>query len=169
MYPAFQRGTAANEKHKWKEVCGRMRDFSFFFDLTNKVNKRGSGDQAQHSGLFLLTALIGVLVSFCEQIQQDHNPLTSQAGTVLALPTEGWDNNLALTLPRTDWNTASLPEGRQLLLKTIWWTTWGIYPTWKALSVGMPDGDKDYSPAFVWQNVNEAQIPSCSHDGVLKA
>lgn len=74
----------------------------FFFDLTNKVNKRGSGDQAQHSGLFLLTALIGVLVTFCEQIQQDHNPLTSQAGTVLALPTEGWDNNLALTLPRTD-------------------------------------------------------------------
>ena len=167
MYPAFQGGTAANEKHKWKEVCGRMRDFFFPFLIWQmKVNKRGSGDQAEHSGLCFLTALIGVLVSFCEQIQQDHNPLTSQAGTVLALPTEGWDNNLALTLPRTDWNIASLPAGRQLLLRPFGPHEEYIQ-TWKALSAGMPDRDKDYSPAFVWQNVNEGQIPSCSHDGVL--
>lgn len=59
MYSAFQRGTVTDKKHKWKELCGRVRDT--FFDPTSKVNK-GGGNQAEHSGLRFLTALIGVLV-----------------------------------------------------------------------------------------------------------
>lgn len=60
-----------------------MRDN--FFDPTSKVN-RGGGNQAEHSGLRFLTALIGGLVYLGVQIQHDHNPLTFQAGTIYDLP-----------------------------------------------------------------------------------
>lgn len=68
----------------WQEaqVTGALRESEkySFFDLSSKVNSVGS--QAEQSGLCFLTALIGVPVSLCVQIQHDHNPLTSQAGTI---------------------------------------------------------------------------------------
>lgn len=112
---------------KSKGLGGRVRDTLFICQVKSTGGGRGSS-WAQCPAFPNSTTFHSVCKSNTTIIRS-----LLRRGDCLSFTTECWCNK-----PGTDWKN-SLTVSR----KTIW-TRWWIYPTWKAVSVGVPVKDNDY-------------------------